>query len=64
MNVEIFSAGVDKVQAIKIVREATGWGLKEAKEFVDKIENGSQTLEVYALLELNFKKLVVRMTIL
>ena len=44
MNVEIFSAGVDKVQAIKIVREATGWGLKEAKEFVDKIENGSQTL--------------------
>lgn len=35
MNIEIISFGENKVKAIKIVREATGWGLKEAKDFVD-----------------------------
>lgn len=25
----------NKIQAIKLVRQATGWGLKEAKEFVE-----------------------------
>jgi large subunit ribosomal protein L7/L12 len=27
-----------KIQAVKRVREATGWGLKEAKDFVDSLE--------------------------
>ncbi|WP_066910698.1 ribosomal protein L7/L12 [Millisia brevis] len=26
-----------KIEAIKSVREATGWGLREAKEYVDRI---------------------------
>ena len=29
-----------KVEAVKQVREATGWGLKEAKDYVDAIEAG------------------------
>ena len=44
MDIEILSIGSEKVQAIKIVREATGLGLKEAKEFVDSIDEGSQIL--------------------
>lgn len=28
-----------KIQAIKEVREARGWGLKEAKDYVDHLEN-------------------------
>jgi large subunit ribosomal protein L7/L12 len=34
-NVELKSAGVQKIQVIKAVREITGLGLKEAKEIVD-----------------------------
>ena len=34
-NVELTSAGASKVKVIKVVREITGLGLKEAKEFVD-----------------------------
>ena len=34
-DVELTSAGSAKVQVIKAVREATGLGLKEAKELVD-----------------------------
>ncbi|GAK29939.1 50S ribosomal protein L7/L12 [Weissella oryzae SG25] len=34
-DVELTSAGSAKVQAIKAVREATGLGLKEAKDLVD-----------------------------
>lgn len=34
-NVELTSAGSAKVQVIKAVREATGLGLKEAKDLVD-----------------------------
>jgi ribosomal protein L7/L12 len=30
----------NKIQAIKRVRELTGWGLKEAKDFVDRLEAG------------------------
>lgn len=26
-----------KVSAVKLVREATGWGLKQAKDFVDNV---------------------------
>ena len=34
-NVELVSAGDSKVKVIKVVREITGLGLKEAKEVVD-----------------------------
>ncbi|MGY4105035.1 50S ribosomal protein L7/L12 [Ignavigranum ruoffiae] len=34
-NVELKSAGAAKIKVIKAVREATGLGLKEAKELVD-----------------------------
>ena len=34
-DVELVSAGASKVKVIKVVREATGLGLKEAKEIVD-----------------------------
>ena len=45
MKVVLESIGTEKVQVIKVVREATGWGLKEAKDFVDSVEqNGPQIL--------------------
>lgn len=34
-NVELTSAGTNKIAAIKVVREATGKGLKDAKDLVD-----------------------------
>jgi large subunit ribosomal protein L7/L12 len=34
-NVELKSAGVQKINVIKVVRAATGLGLKEAKDLVD-----------------------------
>ena len=34
-DVELTEAGANKVKVIKVVREATGLGLKEAKEVVD-----------------------------
>lgn len=34
-NVELTSAGDQKIKVIKVVREATGLGLKEAKALVD-----------------------------
>ena len=34
-HVEVVSAGASKVKVIKVVREITGLGLKEAKELVD-----------------------------
>ena len=34
-NVELTSAGASKVKVIKVVREITGLGLKEAKDLVD-----------------------------
>ena len=34
-DVELTEAGANKVQVIKVVREITGLGLKEAKEVVD-----------------------------
>ena len=34
-DVELTEAGAEKVKVIKVVREATGLGLKEAKELVD-----------------------------
>ena len=35
IDVELVSAGASKVKVIKVVREITGLGLKEAKELVD-----------------------------
>ena len=35
-DVELVSAGASKVKVIKVVREITGLGLKEAKEVVDR----------------------------
>ena len=34
-NVVLKDAGANKIQVIKVVRDATGLGLKEAKELVD-----------------------------
>lgn len=34
-NVELKSAGDQKIQVIKVIREVTGLGLKEAKDIVD-----------------------------
>ena len=36
-DVELVSAGASKVKVIKVVREITGLGLKEAKEVVDGV---------------------------
>ena len=36
-DVELVSAGASKVKVIKVVREITGLGLKEAKELVDGV---------------------------
>lgn len=33
--------GPDKIKVIKVFREVTGWGLKEAKEAVDAVEQGT-----------------------
>lgn len=41
-DVELTSAGDTKIKVIKVVREATGLGLKEAKELVD---NAPKTLK-------------------
>lgn len=38
-EVQIQLARGNKIQAIKRVRELTGWGLKEAKDFVDRLES-------------------------
>lgn len=35
-NVELTAAGTNKIAVIKVVRELTGKGLKEAKDLVDK----------------------------
>ena len=35
LDVELVAAGASKVKVIKVVREITGLGLKEAKELVD-----------------------------
>ena len=52
-DVELTSAGSAKVQVIKAVREATGLGLKEAKDLVDaapsKLKEGVAKEEAEAL---------------
>lgn len=52
-NVELTSAGGNKIAVIKVVREATGKGLKEAKDLVDAapkvIKEGATKEEADAL---------------
>jgi hypothetical protein len=36
LNLQLVSSGDHKIQVIKAVREVTGWGLKEAKDWVDR----------------------------
>ena len=52
-NVELTNAGASKVKVIKVVREITGLGLKEAKEVVDgapsKIKEGCEKAEAEAI---------------
>ncbi len=48
-NVELTEVGPNKVKVIKVVREATGLGLKEAKDLVDSapkmIKEGASKVE-------------------
>jgi large subunit ribosomal protein L7/L12 len=52
-NVELTAAGSNKIAVIKVVREATGKGLKEAKDLVDgapkMIKEGATKEEAEAL---------------
>ncbi len=52
-NVELVSAGEQKVQVIKAVKDALGLGLKEAKDMVDKaptvLKEGMKKEEAEAL---------------
>lgn len=52
-NVELTGAGANKIAVIKVVREATGKGLKEAKDLVDAapkvIKEGATKDEAEAL---------------
>lgn len=46
-EVLVKSIGVQKINAIKEVRQLTGWGLKESKDFIDSVEfNGEQLLKL------------------
>lgn len=40
--------GPRKIAVIKALREVTGWGLKEAKDFVDASERAAQNLPTNA----------------
>ena len=42
-DVELTEVGANKVKVIKVVREATGLGLKEAKEVVDNAPKAVKT---------------------
>ena len=42
-DVELTEVGPNKVKVIKVVREATGLGLKEAKEVVDSAPKAVKT---------------------
>ena len=39
MGVMVQDAGLKKIQCIKDVRSMTSWGLKDAKDFVDRVPN-------------------------
>jgi hypothetical protein len=45
LNVQLISAGPKKIQVIKVVRELTNWGLREAKEWVDNAPSSAMEVE-------------------
>ena len=44
-NIELTGVGDKKIEVIKVVRDATGKGLKEAKDLVDAAASGSQMVK-------------------
>jgi large subunit ribosomal protein L7/L12 len=44
-NVVLTQVGAKKIEVIKLVREITGLGLKDAKDLVDKAESEPQTIK-------------------
>ena len=44
-NIELKSAGDKKIEVIKVVRDVTGKGLKEAKDLVDAVVSGPQMIK-------------------
>lgn len=44
-NVVLTSAGDKKIEVIKVVRDITQKGLKEAKDLVDSVESGPQVIQ-------------------
>lgn len=44
-NVVLTSAGDAKIQVIKVVRDITGLGLKEAKDLVDAADSGESVIK-------------------
>ena len=45
-DVVLKSAGANKINVIKVVKEATGLGLKEAKAMVEKLKEAGATAEL------------------
>jgi len=44
-NIVLTSVGDKKIEIIKLVRDITGKGLKEAKDLVDAVASGPQTIK-------------------
>ncbi|MBM3251032.1 MAG: 50S ribosomal protein L7/L12 [Candidatus Nealsonbacteria bacterium] len=44
-NIELTGAGEKKIDVIKVVRDAIGKGLKEAKDLVDAVASGPQVIK-------------------
>ncbi len=44
-NVVLTAVGDKKIEVIKVVRDATGKGLKESKDLVDAVANGPQIVK-------------------
>ncbi len=55
LTVVLTSAGANKIQVIKIVRELTGLGLKEAKDMVDAGGNIKENIKVEEANEIKAK---------
>ncbi len=44
-NIELIKVGEKKIEVIKIVRDISGKGLKEAKDLVDAVASGAQMIK-------------------
>ena len=65
-DVELVSAGASKVKVIKVVREITGLGLKEAKEVVDgapKVVKEGATKEEAEALKAQLEEVGAKVTV-